>query len=112
MPIQYIPHPISADKTDVTASRAIGGVYTNNTLRPRRVQITMTHRVTAAGSFCLVQLNCPGAMAWGGWFNTPAVGIELYSEITGDVAPGESYQLNQNAAGGVNTILRWWEVAQ
>jgi len=113
VPVEYIAHPITANIRNETGARAINVLYTNNTLRPIQVVITMTHRVTVQNSFCLSQLTIGLlATAWGGWYNTPAVGIELYSCITGNIAPGATYRLTQNAAGGVNTILRWIEVDQ
>lgn len=110
MPIEYIQEPIKAIIT-TRAGPAIGALYTNNTMRPLQVVIVMTHRVTVAGSFLLGQLQINGiGRAWGGWFNTPAVGIELYSTLVGMVPPAGTMQLLENAAGGVNTIILWSEV--
>jgi len=115
VPIQYIAHPISANIRNETGTRAIGGgPYVNTRLRPIQVVVTLIHRVTVQNSFCLCQMTLggPGGMAWGGWFNTPAVGIEMYSCLVINVPPGENYQLGENNAGGVNTILRWMEIDQ
>lgn len=113
MPIFYYPHAVTADKNNVTASRAMATVYTNNTNRPIQVVITMTHEVTAVNQPLLAQLSIGGlGMAWGGWYNTPAAGPELYSCIVGNVAPGETYELTETATGGNNNILRWIEVTQ
>lgn len=114
MPIQYVMPSIRAVKVNETGARAIGPVYTNTTQRPIQLVITMLHTVTVAGSFCLAQLNigAVGGVAWGGWFNTPGIGIQLYSCLVGNVDPGENYDLVENAAGGTNVILRWFEVHQ
>jgi hypothetical protein len=111
VPVEYIPEPIKADIT-TPAGRAIGGgPYTNNRNRPIQVIIACTHQVNIAGSFCLVQLqvNATGT-AWGGWFNTPAIGIIKYSMVVGMVPPNGTFQLLENAAGGVNTVIQWTEV--
>ena len=113
MPIEYIAHPIEANINDVTGFRALGVLYTNNTLRPLQVVISTTHQVLVLGVPLLVQLNIDAVgTAWGGWFVTPAIGNTKYSLIVGNIRPGGTYQLNQNAAGGVNTIITWIEVNQ
>lgn len=115
MPIQYIAHPISANIRDETGARAIGGgPYVNARLRPIQVVISMTHQVNLLNSFCLAQLAIGGVggVSWGGWFNTPAAGSIKYSTLVGNIPPGGTYQLTENALGGVNTILAWIEVDQ
>lgn len=111
MPIHYIPKPIHATINNVTGARAFGVLYTNTLPRPIQLIIACTHQVTVAASFCLANLFVNGAgMGWGGWFNTPGVGVILYSTIIGMVPANGTYQLTQNAAGGINTILSWREV--
>ncbi len=114
MPIEYIAHPIGANVRNETAARAIGVVYTNNTLRPIQVVLSMIHTVTVMNSFCLAQLNIGGVggASWSGWFNTPAVGTIIYGTIVGNIAPGNTYDLVENNLGGTNVILRWMEIDQ
>ncbi len=113
MPIEYIPHPITAIINDVTGARAFGVFYANNTLRPMQVIISCTHLVNLVNNPLLVQLNVAGvAISLGGYFNTTVLLTELYSMVIGNVPPGGGYQLAQNAAGGINTIIRWIEVNQ
>lgn len=112
MPFVYTPHPITANIQNVTAARAIGPVYTNTSSRPILALVSFTHRVTILNRFLLTQLsvNPGGGQSWGGWFNTPAAGSELYSTMAAMIPPGATYQVTENATGGVNTLLRWIEV--
>ena len=105
------PEPVKAAVSNVTASRAYATTYTNNKGRPIMVILSLIHDVTAQNSFCLAQGNTGGAgMNWSGWYNTPAVGIRMYGTIVLLVDVGKTYEITQNAAGGINTIIRWLEV--
>lgn len=113
MPIRYIPHTIRATKTDQTGARAFATNYTNNTLRPIQAVITVRHQVNLLNSQLYVVFSSGGLdSARSGYFNTPAVGVQMDSCLVGNIAPGEVYNLVNVAAGGVNTIVRWIEVAQ
>lgn len=107
--MSYYPHPVKAQSKNVTAQRAIGTDYVNETGRPIMVLLCVIHTVTVQNSFLLVQ-SWGGAGAWSGWYNTPAVGAEMYGMLTFLVPAGETYKVTEATLGGTNDIIRWTEV--
>ena len=98
--------------SDVTAARALGVLYTNTSLRPILVVVSLLHTTTAAGQFCLAQLNLEGrGVSWSGWFTSHGAG-EIYGTVETLVAAGGTYDIATNiTAPAAIVINKWIEVA-
>ena len=112
MPVRYTPKPIKAEAHDVTAARALEVWYTNTSLRPILVIVSLVHTTTAAGQFCLAQLSlAAGGVSWSGWFTSHGAG-EIYGTVETLVAAGGTYRIDTNiTAPAAIEINRWIEVA-
>ncbi len=103
------PEPVKSAPVDVTPSRAFWTFYQNNTGRPILVAVSTIHTVTVQNAFLHVESTDDGMGAWGGWYNTPAVGTAMYSLLIFTVKVKGVYKVVENTAGGTNTILLWME---
>ena len=107
------PRPVKAKMNDVTATRAFGTDYTNNTGRPLLVIVAVSCiRISGAALYAYITGFVNGVnVAWGGLMSQTDNPDSGYDTIVLMVPPGIVYRVNEyEAAGCTVDLARWIEV--
>jgi hypothetical protein len=104
MATAVLPLGVGQSWQDLTASRAVGPIYTNSTGRTITVKLNAT--ISLAGNAATMTITEAGGspvVLWG--LLVPANGTFSYLDVT--VSPGATYSLS--TTGGSISLNRWQE---